>query len=376
MPKRLDKESQSAKGPSTSNDGMRSRARRDDLLAELQAGWIDDCIEGLFRIDLDRPVSLDLDPDRQLEHVLQHGRLTEANKAMMRLLAGEDIVAGGWIGSSRILHGAVKALVEARFEIRDVEICARSQRGALLLSGTAGFQNGRVLRIWGRCRPTAKGLEPLEALNGFERERQRIGLELHDGIGQLLTALRITSQDIADTIFDEDDPIRLRCLNLAMEADEALSLLRQITTELSPAALLKHDTLKAALEALVEYACQTGQVHCELQWHDDIRFRRPETRAHIYRIVQEAVNNAVKHAAARLIVVSGEAGPEGVAISVSDDGLGFDVHKDGTTIGIQGLRYRAKLLAAELSIESTAGRGTVVTCRLPAHHQLRANGTI
>jgi len=215
-----------------------------------------------------------------------------------------------------------------------------------------------------------RAIRGLESLRDFDRriadaleeQRRQIGLELHDGVGQLLTAIRIRSQSLVELA--ASDALREECLRLAEEAEQALALLRSISIELSPAGLVRGDTLRRALEMLAESTRNLG-FDCQFSWSGGVRFAEASARAHAFRIVQEALNNAVKHAAARSIRIVGRTDADAFVLVVADDGIGFDVDRETYTLGLQSRRHRARSLGAALTIESRIGTGTTVTCRIP-----------
>jgi signal transduction histidine kinase len=149
-----------------------------------------------------------------------------------------------------------------------------------------------------------------------------------------------------------------------------ITQLRHLITELRPAAL---DELgvKPALEALAERVSVVNDLAVVL--HVDLGDDRgqaasrlaPSLETTIYRLVQEALTNAVKHArASRVEVTVVEAG-DGVEITVADDGAGFDPDAVGEGFGLLGMRERVTLIDGSLTIESAVGAGTRIRCRLP-----------
>lgn len=207
--------------------------------------------------------------------------------------------------------------------------------------------------------------EKRRMIDALEHQRQRIGLELHDGLGQLLTAARIASSGIAEAAAECEAPYRDQCEWLTSVVDEALALMRGITDELSPAQLLRGDDLAKALEGLAEVTRRISGVECTLACSGEIEIDDPDRRVHVYRIVQEAVNNSVKHARANNIAISVEQSDmDEILITVMDDGVGVPTDTDRGSVGIESMRYRAGLISGDLSIESLSSRHTTVTLKL------------
>jgi signal transduction histidine kinase len=200
-----------------------------------------------------------------------------------------------------------------------------------------------------------------------EQERARWARELHDETLQGLAALRL-GLAAARRAGSRD------ALNQAVEAsigqlETEISGLRALITELRPPEL---DQLgpTAAIEALAERVAKHGldvDVHVDLAQDERGAARRhtPEVETTIYRIVQEALNNAVKNGHARRGVVEVIESGTTVVVTVRDDGVGFDAIEPTDGFGVLGMRERTELLDGTLEIESAPGQGTVVRATLP-----------
>ena len=199
-----------------------------------------------------------------------------------------------------------------------------------------------------------------------EAERQRIARDLHDQFGQLLTALILGLGAVQGA-----GPLPPRTLDILKKvravADELGRSVHDLAVTLRPTAL-DDLGLHAALQALLEGAGMAG-VRISFQ-ADGIATHRlpPEVETVLYRVVQEAINNACKHAHARhlgVIVVR----RDGLAVAVvEDDGDGFDAARPaapGGGLGLLGMRERVGLLGGTLEVESAPGRGTTVVARVP-----------
>jgi PAS domain S-box-containing protein len=191
-----------------------------------------------------------------------------------------------------------------------------------------------------------------------EDERKRIAEALHNGVGQLLYAakLHLYNQPVEETH-------RAAALGLL---NEAIKQTRTISFELTPN-ILEDFGLKTALEELCKrIPKQNLHVHLSVAELPAGVSRLIETA--VYRIVQELLNNVIKHAEAREAFVYVEPQGPQLHVSVEDDGGGFDVeaalHKRGG-IGLAGIRNRVSLLAGQLSLRSMPGRGTTITIELP-----------
>jgi signal transduction histidine kinase len=206
------------------------------------------------------------------------------------------------------------------------------------------------------------------SIEASERERQRWALELHDETLQELAGLKVL---LSGARRNRDLDAVHATLDAALEQiDTEITGLRRLITDLRPAAL---DTfgVKAALEALAERVSATSGLEIDLDI--DLAFesgrsdRRhvPPLESAIYRLVQEALTNVVKHADARSAHVSIAEQDGTVEVTVQDDGKGFDPTAGTDGFGVLGMRERALLFDGQLEIESAAGAGTTVRAQIP-----------
>jgi signal transduction histidine kinase len=200
-----------------------------------------------------------------------------------------------------------------------------------------------------------------------EDERRRIARELHDQLGQQLTALRLTLETLkAQSVERTDLRVQVETLEgLARQLDEDVAFR---VWELRPKAL-EHIGLQAALTNYVRQWSKHFGIRAQLHTGQSIDERlNPEAETTMYRLAQEALNNVAKHARAEHVDVVLERGSEYVSLIVEDNGVGFDpshAETAGGGLGLIGMRERAALIDADLQIESTPGRGTTVILRAP-----------
>ena len=195
-----------------------------------------------------------------------------------------------------------------------------------------------------------------------EDERRRIAGELHDGVGQVLTALTLTLDAAGSPSRPE---IGARSIRLARRlADTALAETRDLAHRMRPARLEE----RGLVAALGDLANQSGfpvSVVVEAATTDR-ELLGPTATVEVYRIVQEALANAARHSGAPRAQVSLARRDGRLNVVVSDDGQGFDVMAPREPgIGLAGMEERAGMLGGQLTIESQSGRGTRVTLDLP-----------
>ncbi|AKG42180.1 GAF domain-containing sensor histidine kinase [Streptomyces sp. JH002] len=198
-------------------------------------------------------------------------------------------------------------------------------------------------------------------------ERARLAHELHDAVAQKLFSLRLTAQ-AATTLMDRD-PTRARSelRQVTRLAAEATDELRAAVIELRPAAL-EEDGLVATLRAQIQVLDRAHPARVTLVAGEAKALPAAQEEA-LLRVAQEALHNALRHAAAAKVTVSLDQHPGGRAVlRVSDDGTGFDpeaVRSAGRHLGLVSMRDRAQAVGGALTVRSAPGAGTVIEMEVP-----------
>lgn len=206
------------------------------------------------------------------------------------------------------------------------------------------------------------------ALAAADAERRRWGRELHDETLQGLGGLRLL---LSGALRSGDAGNLERAASEAIgHIEREIKNLRSIISELRPAALDELG-LRAAIETLVEHHTEQHslQIACHLDLPDpDAGQARlaPEVEVSVYRLVQEALTNIVKHAQASTVSVTVRQSGQEITIEIADDGVGFSSDSRSEGFGLVGMRERVRLAAGALSIASNPGSGTIVRARLSA----------
>ena len=214
---------------------------------------------------------------------------------------------------------------------------------------------------------TVEGEKLQRSLEATEHERRRWARELHDETLQELGGLSVTLETASAQPGEE----ALRgAIGRALEhTRRGIEGVRALINELRPPALDELG-LQAALEVLVERAKAATDLDLDCTFETaaagslDARLS-PELEIAVYRLVQEAVNNAIKHAGASRVEISVADGDGVLRTRISDDGAGFDPAQADGGFGLTGMRERAALLGGRVVIDSAPGRGTVVEAELP-----------
>ncbi len=201
-----------------------------------------------------------------------------------------------------------------------------------------------------------------EALEIVEREQRRIGADLHDGLGQQLTAIEILCAGLKEDVAGSPKLAR-QVTRIGRMLRESISQVRSLSRGLVPVGN-EPDALWGSLVELVQQTNSLGRIECRLDSPAVVSLADAAVAGQLYRIAQEAVNNAVKHSRARRITVTFSQRGSDLELTVADDGRGFPkVLRPG--LGLEVMRHRAGVIGAELTVESVAGKGTTIRCRLP-----------
>ncbi|RAJ99929.1 histidine kinase/DNA gyrase B/HSP90-like ATPase [Larkinella arboricola] len=203
-------------------------------------------------------------------------------------------------------------------------------------------------------------------LEGQEEERRRFARELHDGIGQMLTGLKLHAEKLKAVPFAEPKH-RERFEELCNLIYDVIQTTRQTSHNLMPS-VLNDFGLGAALQFLAEQTTRSSGIPVTYEGETEGKRLTPAQEIGLYRIAQEALNNAMKHAEARQIIIRWQHDGNSPTLTVEDDGKGFvqkaAPEKDGLpqpTHGLENMRTRARLLNGELTIASKRKKGTKVT---------------
>jgi signal transduction histidine kinase len=198
-----------------------------------------------------------------------------------------------------------------------------------------------------------------------EEERQRIARELHDGLVPVLASLSIRLHTVGKRLDREEHPIAGEIKGLAEQAQASSRDIRRLIHDLRPVALDELGLVPALRQHLARCEQEHGLV-IDLVVDEGHRLAGPMETA-LFRIVQEAVNNVIRHAQAKHVGVTLKRSREQVTLQVIDDGQGFDAQlpRSGRHVGLWSMRERVEQLGGQFVIRSAPGRGTVVTAMIP-----------
>ncbi|WP_292947124.1 sensor histidine kinase [Mucilaginibacter sp. 44-25] len=199
-------------------------------------------------------------------------------------------------------------------------------------------------------------------LDGEENERERVARDLHDGLGGMLAGVKIglTGLTGSKQEFAHDKDL----LRIASQLDSSVTELRRIARNLLPETLLKFG-LEVALKDLSEFYMRDG-LHIDFQAYDIKRDIPLSVQLNIYRIVQELLSNAIKHARAKNILIQCSQNNAVFFITAEDDGVGFDPKAlgNGKGMGLENLKNRVSYLSGKFELHSVINEGTTINIEL------------
>jgi signal transduction histidine kinase len=203
-----------------------------------------------------------------------------------------------------------------------------------------------------------------EILAAGELERQRISQDMHDGLAQLLTGLRIKSELLVQHLDGATPRLRASAADIARLLGEALDQSRNIVHGLQPVEPLP-EGLASAVRQLAASTSRLFDIKCRCTVSGRCLVADHHVAIHLYRIAQEAITNAVKHGHARAITIALAGRGRRMTLTVSNDGRPFQPVALEGGIGIRSMNYRAERIGGKIDIQPRRGGGAVVRCSLP-----------
>lgn len=207
----------------------------------------------------------------------------------------------------------------------------------------------------------------LQVMNGMtlgqEQERKRLGAELHDGVGQILSAISLELSQMGKSLSSIEET-QSQLVELSNRVTEAIHEVRNISHDLMPSVLESFGLEEAVREVCRNMQDRTG---IKIQFNPiDLQPKYLESiETHVYRISQELILNGVKHAHCSKMYVSLIDDEDVISLTVEDDGIGFDASKSPNGIGLKNISSRVSILRGTLSVESSNTSGTLIHVELP-----------
>ncbi len=198
-------------------------------------------------------------------------------------------------------------------------------------------------------------------MKGQEEERSRLSKDLHDGVGGLLSGVKLSMSTMKGNVFLSEENAQ-SFNNVISQLDQSITELRRVSHNMMPEALIKYG-LKEALENYCENLNLSGDINVKLQAYGMEQRMDQNTEIIIYRIIQELLNNIIKHAEAKNVLIQLIRKEAKFTLTVEDDGKGFDVKelKNKTGAGLANIKARTEYLNGTVDIVSKKDEGTSVT---------------
>jgi signal transduction histidine kinase len=247
-----------------------------------------------------------------------------------------------------------------------------NQRWYLIQDSAIKWVDGRIVRLEiatdiTKNKETEGQLRHLERqiMEISEREREHIGHELHDGLGQQLTGIAFLSKSLTQKLAAQNLKEASECAKIVALVNQSISETRQLARGLQPVEIAEHG-LMSALEELSANIEKMYSIQCTFFSGTPVALQDGTAAKHLYRIAQEATNNAITHGHAKHVSIELSMHLGKIELTIQDNGTGFqpDHLPVDAGMGLQIMRYRANLIGARLEIESTPGNGTQIRASL------------
>ena len=339
----------------------------------------------------------DRDPQEQLLLAAMQQQLQEQETSCAVVLAWHSDLrrqhAYQFIGQQLIpwrtrifeLSSEISSLDEYKLALENLAVAERFQSlesrlvwlvslalfAGVLMSLTCGWY---ILRLERQARlryqALARSRLDLESLSARlveaqEEERRSISRELHDEVGQSLGALLVEVGQLSKLVPPEDRVTQGQIAQIKSVAESAVKSIRDIALLLRPP-MLDDLGLVPALEWQAREISRRSEMEVEVQSENVSEALGDETKVTIYRLVQEALNNAATHASAKNAKVTIAQNSDKITVEIADDGHGFDPERQ-RGMGILGMEERVRRLGGTLTIDSAPGKGSTVDAELPLH---------
>lgn len=263
-----------------------------------------------------------------------------------------------------------KRIQELEVNRKNIALFALSVFAVLLFLLGYSFYKRRTLQQQSKMQTAlAKQQQQaaIEIIQAEEKERKRIAEDLHDGVGQLMTAAWLNLQALNEQLPINDSPQYQLINKTLLLVDESCKEVRQVSHNMMPNALLR----KGLVNAVQEFISQinTGKLSINLQTEELQKMLPSHIETILYRVIQESVNNVVKHAKATQLDISINQDNEGIDVMIEDNGKGFDtsIIRDSDGIGLQNIRSRIAYLKGTVTWDSSEKNGTLVAIHIPAN---------
>ncbi len=212
-------------------------------------------------------------------------------------------------------------------------------------------------------------------LETIEEEQRRIGQDLHDGLCQQLAGVALLAKALARKLTTVAPGEAAEAAEIADLVSQSINQTRDLARGLAPVEI-EMEGFAPALQKLASSVERLHHISCAFGYDELIWFNYPHTpllTTHLYRIAQEAVNNAAQHGKAKHITITLITVQNKGLLTIRDDGVGFPAgFNENPGLGLRSMRHRCKMINARLKVSPISGGGTVVACSFPHEVERRA----
>jgi PAS domain S-box-containing protein len=252
----------------------------------------------------------------------------------------------------------------------------------VLIDASGLWEKGRLVHTRWFTRDITQRVElEREIVAIGEQERRRLGQDLHDDLCQQLVGIQFLTSLLGKELAIQSKPLAAQAREIARLTQTAMNQTRELAHGLSPLGL-EAEGLMDALRELAERTQKVFHRECKFQCKSPVLVSDPAVSIHLYRIAQEAVNNAIKHGKARRIVIALAAHGNNAILAVEDDGLGIPKQSPkGKGMGLRIMQYRAGVIGGSLLLQRNPNGGITVVCTVldgllpPEQRRLNENHT-
>lgn len=264
---------------------------------------------------------------------------------------------------------------EQQLKLQEAEITKKNYLlwglvAVTLLITFAGFSFYRKRQVQNKLQLQAEVMKQQDIatkaiINAEENERKRIAAELHDGVGQMMSAAKMNLSAFENDISFKDDVQKTNFERLISLVDESCKEIRSVSHQMMPNALLKSGLASAVKEFLDKIDNRIIRINLHTEGLQERLDSNTETV--LYRVIQECVNNVIKHSGASNLDISLIKDNDGISATVEDNGRGFDINdkQKFEGIGLKNISSRVAFLKGTVDFDSSPGKGTLVAIHVP-----------
>ena len=303
-------------------------------------------------------ITVRIDPGEEINEMWVDARDTVLQRTVGLLLFYllSHVIIGIWVKTTQQIVGVLDEIVKGDFNRRvphltmpELDQIARKINHLVGVLGVSKSDNERLAR---------------QALTAKEQERRYFAQELHDSLGQAVSAIKAMAVSIAMRTRETDAVAAESATKIEKISDTAYSSVRELMSWLRPAVLDELGLSHALRNMVDEWNAHHEDTFCRLRMEGSIDDLKEDQKINVYRIVQEALTNAAKYAEASNIDIT-LGGQEVLSLMIVDDGQGFDQDKVVLGMGLSGIRDRVNMLQGTVTISSRPGKGTTIHVEFP-----------